>query len=236
MYMMSLVNVVKRYPSQRAGNEALRGVTLRIDQGERVALLGPNGAGKSTLINIITSLLAPTSGTVSMRAERLGFASTGFGLNDAMNVGDFLDFYGAIQGMNRRSIRRAKRRLARAFGFERYMTSRIGALSTGNRQKVALARAMMHAPDLLILDEPMNGLDLLVSQEVRAAVALEQQRGCTTLICSHLVEDLRLCDRVIVVNGGRIVGDEPVGTAFDGTSDPYAYFRNVMRRQADHHA
>jgi ABC-2 type transport system ATP-binding protein len=214
MAALRIVDLVKRYPT---GTEALRGVSLDIADGEFFGLLGPNGAGKSTLIHCATGLARPTSGTIRVfghdavehyEAARLavGLAPQELNLDFFLTVEETLDYHGGYFGMRRRDRRERARELLDAFSLTDKREERTRTLSGGMKRRLILARALMHRPRLLILDEPTAGVDVELRLELWHYVQRINGEGTTILLTTHYLEEAeQLCDRIAFINDGRIV-------------------------------
>lgn len=204
--MITIKNLSKVFPNHK---QALKGINLEIKKGETVALIGPNGAGKSTLLKIVLDILSASEGEVrlNLSKNKISFISIEMGLYDDMTVFDYLYFFAEIYGVNQ--IKNKINEFAEKLDFKAHLKQKIQSLSTGNKQKVMITRALINDPELLILDEPTNGLDVIISYEIRKIIRALQETGTTTIICSHLVEDLALSDRVIMMKDGKIIADIP---------------------------
>lgn len=200
--IVSVSGLEKRY-GQKTG---ISGVTFGIGRGECVGLLGPNGAGKSTLLKILCGLMRPTAGQVrvldqdpcSIRepGKTLGFVFDPAGLPPDLTVRECLTIEALAQNLGSSAVARA----TDDFELSEFAGRRVRKLSTGQRQRAALAAAMMGGPEILILDEPMNGLDIESTRWLRTKIEERTARNQTTLISSHnLSEVQRLADRAIVV-------------------------------------
>jgi sodium transport system ATP-binding protein len=194
---------------------AVDGLTLSIPGGEIYGLLGPNGAGKTTALRMLAGLLAPTSGLALLAGHdarttearmRLGYLSGSTGLFGRLTPAEILDYFGQIHGLSRTAIRGRLGSLAPALALEGILGRRCEALSTGERQRVSIARAVLHDPAVLILDEPTAGLDVLASRFLRDFVRAERARGKAVLFSTHyLAEAELLCDRVGFLHHGRLL-------------------------------
>jgi ABC-2 type transport system ATP-binding protein len=196
---------------------AVDGVALDVQPGQVLALLGQNGAGKTTTIRMLTSVLAPTRGwariagyDVSKSPEQVrasvGVLTEQHGLYLRMTGGEYLDFYGKIYRLD--TATRQKRSLAwmEYFGLAEVAKRPIGQYSKGMRQKLALARTLLHAPPVLLLDEPTSAMDPESAQLVRKAIASLRSEQRTIIICTHnLVEAEMLADRIAIIYHGRIL-------------------------------
>ena len=210
------VIVTDRLTKKYGAIVALEELSLSLDRGQILGLIGPNCAGKTTAINILVGLARPTSGSARIagadclrearRIRRLvGYMPDKFGSYDNMRVREYLDFFGATFGMPR--TRRTARigevlELVNAGWMQdRYVES----LSHGMQQRIGLARTLLHDPQVLILDEPANGLDPEARVEIREILLRLAQLGKTLIVTSHILPELsRICDRVAILMGGRL--------------------------------
>jgi sodium transport system ATP-binding protein len=190
-------------------------LSLSIPRGEIYGLLGPNGAGKTTALRMLAGLLAPTSGRALLvdydaqttRAKReLGYLSGSTGLFGRLSPREVLYYFGQIHGLSRAQIRERLPILVDALALDDILDRRCEVLSTGERQRVSIARAVLHDPTVLILDEPTSGLDVLASRFLRDFVRRERDRGKAVLFSTHyLAEAELLCDRVGFLHRGRLL-------------------------------
>ena len=209
-------DLVKRYPT---GTEALKGVSLEIAAGEFFGLLGPNGAGKSTLIHCVTGLARPTSGDVRVfgndavhhyRDARLavGLAPQDLNLDWFLTVAETLDYHGGYFGMARTERRERAAELLETFGLVGKKDDRTRTLSGGMKRRLVLARALMHRPRLLILDEPTAGVDVELRLELWHYVQRINGEGTTILLTTHYLEEAeQLCSRIAFIADGEIVAE-----------------------------
>jgi len=217
---LQIENLVKRYPT---GTEALKGVDLSISPGQFFGLLGPNGAGKSTLIHCTTGLAAPTSGAIRIFGNdavshyeqarlAVGLAPQDLNLDWFLTVEETLDYHGGYFGMSRRDRRERCRELLEAFSLTEKKDERTRTLSGGMKRRLILARALMHRPPLLILDEPTAGVDVELRLELWHYVQRINAEGTTILLTTHYLEEAeQLCDHVAFINGGEIVASGTSG-------------------------
>jgi len=195
-------------------------VTFQVARGEIVALLGPNGAGKTTTMRMLAGLIAPSSGTVTIdgtlltRASgtalraRIGFLTESPGLWDRLTVRENLDVYARLYGLRERT--RAIDGAIERFQLGDHRSARAAELSKGMRQKVAIARALLHEPDVLLLDEPTSGLDPGIARSVRQLLDDRRAAGCAILVSTHNLDEAeRLADRVAVLQSRLIACDRP---------------------------
>ena len=202
------------------GRRVVDRVSFDVRRSEIVALLGPNGAGKTTTMRMLAGLVSPTAGTVqidgvemtratggALRA-RIGFLTESPGLWDRLTVRENLRVYARIYGLpDRESV---INRALGIFGLETRGATRTAELSKGMRQKVALARALLHSPSILLLDEPTSGLDPEITRNVRELLEERRAAGCAILVSTHNLDEAeRLADRVAVLQGRLIAIDRP---------------------------
>ncbi len=211
---LQITELTKRYPT---GTEALRGVSLEIGAGEFFGLLGPNGAGKSTLIHCTTGLASPTSGSIEVFGHdaidhyeqarvAVGLAPQDLNLDWFLTVEETLDYHGGYFGMPRRERRERTKELLEAFSLTAKRSERTRTLSGGMKRRLILARALMHRPKLLILDEPTAGVDVELRLELWHYVQRINTEGTTILLTTHYLEEAeQLCDKIAFINDGQIV-------------------------------
>ena len=213
---------------------ALDRLNLTVERGEILGFVGPNGAGKTTTIKILVGLARPTGGTAtvagadcvreSRKIKRLvGYMPDTFGSYDNMRVSEYMDFFGAAFGIPRRErVKRISETLETA-GASTFGDLFVEALSHGMKQRVAVARTLLHDPAVLILDEPANGLDPQARIEMRQLLLDLANRGKTLLVTSHILPELaRICHRVAIITRGRLraVGTLPEITRQLSQSQP----------------
>ncbi|MGH2539329.1 MAG: ATP-binding cassette domain-containing protein [Actinomycetota bacterium] len=207
--------LTKRYGSSRGVEE----LTFEVSEGEVFGFLGPNGAGKTTTIRTMLDFIRPTTGSVRVFGldphsdevdvhARIGYLPGELALYERMTGADYLQTFSALRGgVDPAHIDALADRLLLD------LTRRIEDLSHGNKQKIGLVQAFMHQPDLLILDEPTQGLDPLVQQTFYALLEEQRARGVTVFLSSHVMPEVeRVCDRVAIVREGRLVAVEDIGS------------------------
>ena len=194
-------------------------VDLRVMPGEVLALLGPNGAGKTTTVRLLTSVLMPTSGSAQVAGydvvkdarevrKSVGVLTEQHGLYVRMPAVDYLDFFGQVYGLERDTRRSRTQRLLDDFGLTNDARRRIGEYSKGMRQKLALARAMLHDPPVLLLDEPTSAMDPESAKLVRDSIRELRSARRAIIICTHnLAEAEELADRIAIIRDGAIIAN-----------------------------
>ncbi len=240
---LQIENLAKRYPT---GVEALRGVSLDIEPGELFGLLGPNGAGKSTLIHCTTGLAQPTGGEIrvfgndaiddySDARQAVGLAPQEPNLDWFLTVEETLDYHAGYFGVPKRERRERTKELLETFSLTEKRDERTRTLSGGMKRRLILARALMHRPRLLILDEPTAGVDVELRLELWHYVQKINQEGTTILLTTHYLEEAeQLCDKIAFIAEGQIVArgtSTEVAARFGVSSLEDAYLALVGRKE-----
>ncbi len=208
----------KVYRDPRRGSvEALRGLDLECRAGEIYGLLGPNGAGKTTTLRILATILAPSAGQARVDGvdvvadpldvrRRLGFLSASTGLYPRLTARETLRYFGRLHGLEAAALEARIEELIAAFDMRGFADGRCDGLSTGQKQRVSIARAVLHDPPVLILDEPTTGLDILASSAMIDFIESRRAAGTCVLFSTHILSEAeRLCDRIGVIHGGRLL-------------------------------
>ena len=199
------------------GKQIIQPLTLRINQGEVFALLGPNGAGKTTLVRLMLGLLKADTGKISLfntlltpatRADlllKMGVQNDG-NLYENLTVKENLSIWGEIYGLDAKQIAVRLDEMCAMFRLDTYLDMPVGSLSKGNRQKVLLARAMFHKPDILILDEPTTGLDPEAIDEFYGFITQLKKAGVTIMMCTHYLYGMDgLVDSIAILKQGKVL-------------------------------
>ncbi len=216
--MIEAASLSKRFDSVTAVSDA----SFAARDGEITGLLGANGAGKSTCLRMLYGVLTPDSGRASIdgidiRGEisraraHLGVLPHAAGLYNNLTARENIQYFGALHGMPARRTRIRAADLARALDMEDFLDRRVKGFSQGQRIKVALARALIHDPGNVVLDEPTNGLDVMAIRNLREMLLALKAQGRCVLFSSHVMHEVAmLCDRVVIIGKGRVLADSTV--------------------------
>lgn len=198
---------------------ALHALDLRVESGEILGLLGPNGAGKSTTVKILTGLLTPTSGRAVVAGfdivrqpleakQRLGYVPEQPALYETLTATEFLDVVSALHHLPDTVAAPRRDELLDLLGLGTARQQRLSAFSKGMKQRVVLAAALLHRPEVLILDEPLDGLDANSARVVKELLRSLAAQGRTILFCSHILEVVeRMCTRIVILNKGEQIAE-----------------------------
>ena len=200
---------------------AVENLSFQVRTGEIYGLLGPNGAGKTTTLKVLVGTLQPKAGKVEIFntplsdevtvKSHIGYVPEEVVLLDSLTPREFLEFIASVRNIDRKSINLRIDKLTLAFQLTQYFDTPIAALSMGNKQKVAIIAALMHEPQLLILDEPLIGLDARSSRILKELINFQAKKGGAVIFSTHIMEVAeKLCSRVGIINKGRIVGEGTV--------------------------
>ncbi len=214
MITVEIANIIKYYGEQKA----LDDINLSINKGEVIGLLGPNGAGKSTLMKIITSFLPPSSGSIKINGfdvqenpmeirKLIGYLPENNPLYHDMYIKEYLGFVLRTYP-NHEKVEKTVNDIIQLTGLSLEQKKKIGALSKGYKQRVGLAQALIHDPEILILDEPTSGLDPNQLVEIRNIIT-ELGKQKTIILSTHIMQEVEaLCNRVVIIDHGKIVADD----------------------------
>ena len=218
--MIELIHLVKKFGDLTAVND----INLTVEKGEFFAVLGPNAAGKTTTLRILAGLIKPTSGSARIAGfdvqsqplearQRLAYVPDFPFLYDKLSPWEFFRFSGQLFQMSEERIQLAARELIPRFGLEEFINKPIEGLSHGTRQRVAIVSALMHEPEVFVIDEPMVGLDPQHARVVKDVLKERSQRGMTVFLSTHQLSVAEeMADRIGIIHQGRLVA---VGTDFE---------------------
>jgi len=210
--MIRLQNVSKKFKDFTAVND----LSFEVKQGEVMGLLGENGAGKTTTLRMIATVLQPTSGTISLGGHdtvkqpeqvrrQIGILFGGeTGLYDRLTARENIAYFGRLYGLAEDQIREQTNALAKRFQMEHFLEKRVGGFSKGMKQKTAIARSLVHDPQVILFDEPTSGLDITAANMIRQLIQEFRSEGRTVIFSSHIMGEVeRLCDRVLILHKGE---------------------------------
>ena len=231
---LEVININKSY----GGLKALNNISFKLKKGEIVGFLGPNGAGKSTLMKIITSFINQDSGEVLISSinkdidtiltkSKIGYLSENNPLYNDMKVVEYLNFISQLY-----KLKNSKKRIllvSKQIGLEKVMNKEINSLSKGFKQRVGIAAALVHDPEILLLDEPTTGLDPNQLVEIRQLIK-EIGKKKIILLSTHIMQEIpKICNRVIVINNGNIVDDKSINSKEEKIIDFDEYFYSLTK-------
>lgn len=200
---------------------AVENLSFTVKNGEIYGLLGPNGAGKTTTIKVLVGVLEPRSGHVEVyntpisdevaAKSQIGYVPEEVVLMDSLTPREFFEFVSSIRQLDKEGVNLKLARYTSAFELKQYFDTPIAALSMGNKQKVAIIAALLHDPKLLVLDEPLVGLDARSSKILKELIAFHAKKGGAVIFSTHIMEVAeKLCTKVAIINKGKIVGEGTV--------------------------
>jgi sodium transport system ATP-binding protein len=209
--------VVERLEKTLGKNKVLRGISFAAQPGEIFGLLGPNGAGKTTTLRIICTLLSPDSGTVQVLGfdtgtapqdvrKRVGVVTADIGVYPRLTARENIAYFAQLSGVPDADIKRRVDAVMERLDVGSFAGQRAESLSSGQKQKLSIARAIVHDPQVLMFDEPTSNLDVLASREVREFMVESKGRGKCVIFSTHVMHDAeRLCDRITILHQGQVV-------------------------------
>ncbi len=214
--MIDVQNLHKSFKTKTGLVQAVRGVSFTAHDGEITGLLGPNGAGKTTTLRMLYTLMSPDQGTVSVDGidiqkdanavrQRLGVLPDARGVYKRLTARENITYFGELHGLDAATIAKRTARLAQALVMEDFLDRRTEGFSQGQRTKTAIARALVHDPKNVILDEPTNGLDVMTTRGLRNFLLQLRGEGRCVIFSSHIMQEVAaLCDRIVVIAGGEV--------------------------------
>ena len=216
--MIRVSNLYKSFGEVRA----VQGISFEAHDGEVTGLLGPNGAGKTTTLRMLYSLLPPDEGEIRIDdldptrdamaiKDTIGVVPDNRGLYTRMTARENIHYYGELHGMRETDIRKRIEEFVERLNMADFIDRRAGQFSQGQRVKVAIARALIHDPQTVLMDEPSNGLDVMSTRELRSYIRGLKAAGRSVVLSTHIMQEVTaLCDRIVIIAAGKIAAD---GTA-----------------------
>lgn len=213
--IISLKNVYKSY----SGKQVLKGINLDIAPGQVIGYIGPNGAGKSTTVKILCGLISDYEGAVTIDGinlkddplavkRKIGYVPELAELYDVLTPAEFLGFMGELYGMPKQLVDDRIQKMLAAFGLEENIHQRMDTFSKGMRQKVLISSGLLHNPDVIVLDEPLSGLDANSVIIIKDLISKLAKDGKTIFYCSHMMDVVeKVSDRIVLINEGRVIAD-----------------------------
>ncbi|MBC8046179.1 MAG: ATP-binding cassette domain-containing protein [Fimbriimonadaceae bacterium] len=210
--------------------DAVKDVSFTCQPGRIFTLLGPNGAGKTTTLRLIATILKPTTGTINVAGfnsvtdgvevrKRLGFLTGGTGLYDRLTPNETIDYFGKLNGMNKEIIQKRKKELFDLLGINEFANRRVGKFSTGMKQKVSIARTMIHDPEIIVFDEPTAGLDVIAAKSIIELIRTCKKQNKTIIFSTHIMSEVNmLSDDLAIMHKGGLI--------YNGL---FSEFKNQMR-------
>jgi sodium transport system ATP-binding protein len=231
---------VERLEKTLGKNKVLRGISFQAQPGEIFGLLGPNGAGKTTTLRIICTLLSPDSGSVEVLGfdtltapeevrRRIGVVTADIGVYPRLSARENVEYFARLCGLSDGDLTRKVDAVIERLDMGSFANQRAESLSSGQKQKVAIARAIVHDPEVLMFDEPTSNLDVLASKEVREFMVEARGRGKCVIFSTHVMHDAeRLCDRVTILHEGAVVASGSITEVRGGRRDLEDAFLEVV--------
>jgi ABC-2 type transport system ATP-binding protein len=240
-HIVEVSKLVFRYGT----TEVLHEISFSLNKGEIIGLLGPNGAGKSTTIKILVGILTQTSGHVAVCGlslpesaisvkERIGYVPEAAGLFESLSGQEFLELSGRLHDVEEETLQARIRGVLERFDLTKDRLRRLEAYSKGMRQKILIGAALLHNPQLILLDEPLTGLDVDAQIMVKDLIAALAKDGKTILYSSHILEVVeRICDRVLIIHKGTLIADGSMESLRESThqSTLEDVFRQLTRQE-----
>jgi sodium transport system ATP-binding protein len=235
---------VDRLEKTLGPNKVLRGISFEASAGEIFGLLGPNGAGKTTTLRIICTLLAPDAGSVDVLGfntqvapeevrRRIGVVTADIGVYPRLSARENITYFAELSGVHDGDLTKRVNAVIDRLDMASFARQRAESLSSGQKQKVAIARAIVHDPEVLMFDEPTSNLDVLASKEIRDFMVESKVRGKCVIFSTHVLHDAeRLCDRVTILHEGLVVASGSTAEVRGGHRDLEDAFLELVERRS----
>lgn len=228
--MVRTDNIAKHFEDPKRGLvRAVDGVTFQADPGKILGLLGANGAGKTTVLRMLSTVIKPTSGTAEINGfdilrdpekvrASIGFMSTSTALYGRLKAGEMIEYFGQLYGLTGQRLKDRMAYVRDKLDLAEFEERLCDKLSTGQKQRVSIARTILHDPPVLFFDEPTAGLDVLASQSVMEFIEESRESGKTVIFSTHIMSEVeRLCDHVVVIHDGKIRAEGTVDALLSQT-------------------
>lgn len=224
--MIEVIHLTKEFPLNKKQRKemnvldkkvkAVDNISFRCEPGKIFSLLGPNGAGKTTTLRMLATILKPTSGQIIVNGHDallsphkvrngIGFLTGSTGLYQRLNPREILQYFGKLYGVTGVDYKKKEEELFELLGISEFASKKIGQLSTGMKQKVSIARTMIHDPQVMIFDEPTSGLDVITSENIIMLIRQAKELGKTVIFSSHIMTEVDLlCDDLAIIHKGRL--------------------------------
>ena len=215
--MIQATQLSKVFHDKKRGEiRAVDGVSFMCRPGEIYGLLGANGAGKTTTLRMLATILAPTTGTAAVAGfdvvkqpqevrAHVGFLSTATALYDRLTAAETVEYFGQLYGLDAATIARRTNEIFKSLDMDEFRDRRCGKLSTGMKQKVSIARTLVHDPPVMIFDEPTNGLDVMAARSITDFIRQCRDKGKTVIFSTHVMSEVeKLCNCIGIIHGGRM--------------------------------
>ena len=216
--MIEATNLTKVFRDRKGGDiRAVHGISFRCQPGQIYGLLGANGAGKTTALRLLATILRPTNGTARVAGfdireqpekvrANVGFLSTATALYGRLTARETVEYFGRLNGLNGDKLRRRTEELFALLGINEFADRRCDKLSTGMKQKISIARTLVHDPPVMIFDEPTLGLDVMAARTIVGFIRDCRSRGKTVIFSSHVMSEVqKLCDYIGIIHEGRLL-------------------------------
>ncbi|MFD2639986.1 ABC transporter ATP-binding protein [Piscibacillus salipiscarius] len=243
--MIEVTDLTKKFQDKKTYITALKHVSFSVESGEVVGLLGENGAGKTTLLRAIATLVQPTEGVIRVAnydtlknpneiKKKIGVLFGGeTGLYNRLTARENLEYFGALYNLSQHETKVRIDELSRMFGMRDYLDRKVEGFSKGMRQKLAIARTIIHQPDIILFDEPTTGLDITAANVFRQLVHQLKQQGKTIIFSSHIMEEVQmLCDSVAMIHKGELIYHGSIETLYEEEKSEdlnYIFMSNLVR-------
>jgi sodium transport system ATP-binding protein len=219
--MIEAQGLVKTFPGSKKRKEvqAVRGVSFRCDPGHIYGLLGANGAGKTTTLRLLATILVPTAGTAKVAGydivdepqkvrANIGFLSTATALYGRLTAKEMVEYFGRLNGLEGDRLQRSVDHIFSTLEMDEFRDRQCDKLSTGMKQKVSIARTLIHDPTVMIFDEPTIGLDVMTARSIVAFIRQCRDRGRTVIFSTHVMSEVeKLCDRIGIIHDGQLLAE-----------------------------